>query len=152
MSQNLFERGTGSRYPIFRLTALRQILALVLAILWMPLAVHCEIESLLGVELCHFTADAADDHDSNQPHTGCDECSMCLSAKGTPQFGIKLDVPKVALLPAVSPWPPALTDFSVLVPIASYGTAPPGPEEILPNVCLLMSRTALPVRAPSFAS
>jgi hypothetical protein len=128
------------------------MLALVMAILWMPLAVHCEIESLLGVELCHFAEDAAADHDSDKSHTGCDECSVCLSAKGTPQFGIKLDVPKVAILPTISPSPPSAVDLSDLAPVVSYGASPPGPDETLPHVCLLMSRTALPVRAPSFAS
>lgn len=128
------------------------MLALVMAVLWMPLAMHCEIESLLGVELCHFAEDAAADHDSDQPHTGCDDCSVCLSAKGTPQVGIRFDVPEVAILPSISPWPPSAADLLNLVPVVSYGASPPGPDDTLPHVCLLTSRTALPVRAPSFAS
>jgi hypothetical protein len=123
-------------------------LSIVLALLWMPLAAHCEIETLLGVELCHH-ADA--DHETDAAHTGCDDCSLCQSAKVGLHFGIKLEL-KPAIFLVLSPWPPPNAGLSARIDAPPDIPSPPGPDAILPNVCLLTSRTSLPVRAPSLVS
>jgi hypothetical protein len=51
----------------------RLVLSVVLALLWVSLAAHCEIEKLLDVELCHHV-DA--DHESDAGDTDCDDCSL----------------------------------------------------------------------------
>jgi len=127
----------------------RLVLSVVLALLWVSLAAHCEIEKLFDVELCHHV-DA--DHESDAGDTDCDDCSLCQSAKTGLHFRIKLGDLKPALLAILSPWPPLSVHCSALIESPQSTPLPSASDSVFPHVCLLTSRTSLPVRAPSLAS
>ena len=121
----------------------------MLALLWVPLGAHCEIEKLFDVELCH-QVDA--DHESDADDTDCDNCSLCQSAKIGMHFRIKLGDLKPAFLAVCSPWPPLNVHWSALIESPQSTPLPSASDSVFPNVCLLTSRTSLPVRAPSLAA
>ena len=131
------------------MTVWRQVLSVVLALLWVPLAAHCEIERLFEVELCHH---AEADHGSDVGETSCDDCSLCQSAKVCPHFSVKIGDLRPAFLAVLSPWPPLRLDRSALIGSPPLSILPPAADFVLPHAGLLTSRTSLPVRAPSLAS
>lgn len=131
------------------MTVWRLVLSVVLALLWVPLAAHCEIERLFEVELCHH-ADA--DHGSDVGDTSCDDCSLCQSAKVSLHFSVRIGDLKPAFLAILSPWPPQSVHRPALIESPPRSFLPPASDFVLPHACLLTSRTSLPVRAPSLAS
>jgi hypothetical protein len=148
-AEYLFEPDVHGRYARPTLIAWRWFLSVVLALLWVPLAAHCEIERLIDVELGHH---ADTDHASDSEDTGCDDCSLCQSAKVGPQFRIKLGDLKPAFVAVLPPWPPSGFQGSVPIESPQITPSPHAGDSVLPHVCLLTSRTSLPVRAPSLAS
>ena len=148
-AEYLFEPDGLGRYARPTLIAWRWFLSVVLALLWVPLAAHCEIERLIDVELCHH---ADTDHASDSEDTGCDDCSLCQSAKVGPQFRIRLGDLKPAFVAVLSPWPPSCVHGFAPIESPQITPSPHAGGSVLPHVCLLTSRTSLPVRAPSLAS
>jgi len=130
-------------------TVWRLVLSVVLALLWVPLAAHCEMERLFEMELCHH-ADA--DHGSDVGDTSCDDCSLCQSAEVSLHLSVKIGGLKPAFLAVLSPWPPPSVHRSALFGSPPRSFSPPAADFVLPHAGLLTARTSLPVRAPSLAS
>jgi hypothetical protein len=127
----------------------RQLLALLLALAWVPLVAHCEIASVLGLNDPHEECG----HDEAPPVSpDCDHCGLCQVMDGGATLGGKLTV----LRPVLSTVEPCGHDSSTMPgPVtkpAPETSPPPGPFPPPTQVCLLTLRTSLPARAPSLAS
>lgn len=123
----------------------RNIWFVLAAFLWLPALAHCQLESLTGFELlqCHEETSAA--HSSSQDCTDC-----CAVENSAFHAGLsRLSVTPPDLLPIFLTFllptePVQLTPVTPLV----LTSAPPD----LPTRWHFLSRTALPVRAPSLVS
>ena len=121
-------------------------MAVLLALLWVPLASHCDLEHLPGLESL-----ACCDHADAAPHQD-DDCQtdVCASVESgnykTEEHAVSAPLP--ALLAAV------LAPLLTAVPENAYVTVDSTtsvPIE-LPQVWQFAFRTAAPPRAPSFVS
>ena len=124
----------------------RTWLIVCLALIWAPLAAHCQVKAISGLQLleCHSQNTSSETPDSNC----CDTlCCACNSAQHhLPQRQIAICV----ILSAVVPTTLSELENS-LVPDANPGILTDSPPEGL-NTWQFSSRAALPVRAPSLAS
>ncbi len=124
--------------------SLRMILALVLAVAWMPLAAHCQIERVTGLEILKCTPLPG----GEAPCSPGDAGSCCGWESGQyhlPAGQPQVTAPLVAVVPlvlVVESWMPTEGNGQRVT------EAPPGPPKPW-QFCL---RAALPVRAPSIAS
>lgn len=123
----------------------RNIWFALTAFLWLPAFGHCQLESLTGLEFLQCKEDVAGAHSSAQDCTGC--CAVEKSLFRTSQA--RLSTPQPDLFPifftallTAEPEQPSTGDW------LEQTSAPPE----LPQCWHFLSRTALPVRAPSFAS
>ena len=122
-----------------------RLMAVMLAVLWLPVTVHCRIEMVSGLT---FLA-CAEKADAHGPHQGqsCegDPCSELESGF------FKIEENSVVSLPsALVPGPTfSLCDLDDTVP-HSVLVCPSPPD--LPRSWQFTFRTALPPRAPSFVS
>jgi hypothetical protein len=124
----------------------RNIWFALAAFLWLPASVHCQIESLSGFELlqCHVASASQDANDH-----GCDENDCCL----VEQTDYCPGTSRVVNLFPVALWsvfflPMEIAASSPAVALSNPVTSPPFLIKSWP----FLSRTALPVRAPSSVS
>jgi hypothetical protein len=128
---------TGLRY-------FRNIFFALAAFLWLPAAAHCQLETVPGLKFLHCAADG-----QNAKGT-CDDCGCCAVEKSqyhSEQNHFTLSTP--ALLPALHP-SLMLVENSLPTEV-SVGVLTAAPPQLL-QARHFISRTSLPVRAPSIAS
>lgn len=122
----------------------------LLALAWLPITAHCQLESIPGFEFlaCQAGDTASENPDSHCADTGCcaTEKSSCRSER-SPQTRIS---PNFFLYSAARV-PSALALADMLPAEVSRGILTAAPPELL-KTWHFTSRTALPVRAPSLAS
>jgi hypothetical protein len=125
---------------------LRTILALLLAVAWMPLTEHCQLESLTGLAVLRCGPVEVGGAPDGSP---CHGESCCSWESG--QYQLPPGQPEVAApLLAVSPRVLAVEiEEAQAAAVGSFlMDAPPEP----PRPWQFSLRAALPVRAPSIAS
>ena len=111
---------------------------------WLPATVHCKLESVPGLEFLQCASD------SQNPKGNCNDDGCCTVEKlQYKSEQARLKIPSPVLLPvALTPVLDVANTLPAEVSLGVLTAAPPG----LFNVWHFVSRTALPVRAPSFAS
>ena len=115
------------------------------AFLWLPVSVHCQLESIPGLEFLR----CADETPSSQ--NPAEDCSNCCAVEKS-QYRtkhVRLTIPTLDLLPLC--FTPALSAADNLPVEVSLGILTAAPPQ-LRKTWQFASRTALPVRAPSLAS
>jgi hypothetical protein len=144
MSEFVIEHQPELRHQ-YSVRVLRTMLTVLLAVAWMPLAGHCQIEHVTGLQFLRCAPADAD----GAPCSPADGGSCCSWESGQyhlPESQPLVAVPLVAVVPLLQPvaesWTPAECGLQDLT------EAPPGP----PEPWQFSSRAALPVRAPSIAS
>lgn len=124
----------------------KRILAGALVVLWVPLTMHCRLESLPGMEflVCCPHEDASPHQDSD-----CDDdvCAAIESASYKTENN-RVVVPTPVLAPALLLSIPLSLE---VIPAANHIAFEASPPE-LPATWQFFFRTALPPRAPSFVS
>ena len=130
-----------------RVNPVRRLLALLLAIIWLPATAHCSLEAV-GWGFGHICASTTDtDHGTG---SNCDDCAECRTVEGGYCAStVRVAVPVAPLIPALPPavvlalLPPA---SGPELPVPTWSeTGPPRPWQFA-------ARAALPPRAPSFAA
>lgn len=122
---------------------LNTILAFVMMVLWAPITSHCQLEVIPGLEFLQCSSDTSS-------HSDCegDSCqsveSVGYKIQDNPDL-VPVPLPVVAFMAAL----PAVEEVLAKLSGVSFLTAAP-PE--LSSCWQFAFRTALPVRAPSFAS
>lgn len=126
----------------------RNILFALAAFLWLPVAAHCQLETVPGLEFlrCSTAAQSSPGPNGHCGDGGC--CSVEKSQYRTDQFRVTLA--SANWLP-VSP-PPILDAANTLPEEVSLGILTAAPPPPLLKTWQFSLRTALPVRAPSLAS
>ena len=121
--------------------------ALVLAVLWLPVSVHCQLEQLPGLEFLSCCS-----HEDTAPHQD-DDCAG--DACAVVESGLyKIEERQASLSAPEFESSPGQALPSEMVPISPgadnlvFSTVPPE----LSRTWQFSLRTALPVRAPSLAS
>ena len=123
----------------------RNILFVLTALLWLPASVHCQLESLPGLEFLHCDAETPASHD---PTEDCRDCCAVEKSQYRAEHD-RLTIPAPVLLPV--PFAPVLPATAILPAEVSPGIRTLAPPE-LPQRWHFLTRTAPPVRAPSLAS
>jgi len=127
--------------------SLRNIWFALTALAWLSMTMHCQLETIRGLEFlaCQATAPAS------KPDSHCDTgCCAAEKSQYTKSAQLRVTLPSPDLLPILSM---PLLDLANALPdeVSVFGiltAAPPGL-----TACWQFSfRTALPVRAPSLAS
>ena len=123
----------------------RAILFALVAFLWLPISVHCQLETVPGLEFLRCTSQSSDSH---SPANDCNNCCAVEKSQYRTE-DVRLASPTAQLQPlrfepvaGVVAAPPAEVSSRAL-------TAAP-PESF--HIRHFLSRTALPARAPSIAS
>ena len=128
-----------------RLKLLCKLVAMLMALGWMPMVLSCEIAHALSVEL----PQQGEHSQSGQfPVDNCDHCNFCetMNAGGVAPAVVKVTVPGfVALIPV---WQPVLAAL-VLAPPPSATAITRSDQDSPPQRWQFAERTALPPRAPS---
>jgi hypothetical protein len=126
--------------------SLRMILTLLLAVVWMPLAAHCQIESVTGLEVLSCAPLGEGGTCAGSP---CDPGSCCSLESG--QFRLPQSQPVIAA-PLVMALPLVLALAVEEAPTeAACRVLTDQPPEV-PKPWQFSRRAALPPRAPSIAS
>lgn len=122
----------------------KRLLPVLLALLWAPLAVHCELEALTGWDLLHCETVA--DHPDSPAHCGDEACRGVES-------GLYQLPPDQLFVPPVfiSVMTPVIEDL-LLSPVREPEYIQEGPAPDLPRPWQFVFRAALPSRAPSVIS
>ncbi len=126
--------------------SLRTLLSLLLAVGWLPLTAHCQIENLTGLEVLRCAPSPADEAPAGSP---CNNDSCCSWESG--QYYLPQSQ-RVAVTPLVAVLPPALALVTEEAPTASADRALADALPKPPRPWQFSLRAALPVRAPSIAS
>jgi hypothetical protein len=127
--------------------SLRIILTLVMVTLWPLVVSHCDLEQLPGLQFL-ACGDGAPDTPQHDDDCETDGCASLESGSYKAEDG------RLAILASPVVWSAFLTATSLETERAAAAdrtildSAPPE----LPNVWQFASRTALPPRAPTFAS
>jgi len=126
---------------------LRNTLLLLLAAAWLPLTAHCRLEALPGLEFLQCADEQACQHES-APNSGGTCCSFESS-----EYFLPAHQPAVhpVLVLALPPFESPMELVRGLPASASLGVLTAAPPD-LPSAWQFVFRTALPPRAPSFAS
>jgi hypothetical protein len=125
--------------------SLRTMLTVLLAVAWLPLTAHCQLEGIAGLEVLQCSSvTAVPSSDSHSDDTSCCgwEFSEYRLPQSQPPVSAPLSVMVLAVLVTVDCDLPA--EVSAGIPTA----APSGS----PKPWQFSLRAALPVRAPSIAS
>lgn len=123
------------------------MLALLLALAWVPLTSHCQIESASGLEFLRCSppaqnSTATDDH--------CGDAACCAIEKGNCHAPA---VQQLAARPVFAPPSPGMDPASEPLLLARHSPSPPAaPPPELSTSWQFVARAALPVRAPSLLS
>lgn len=128
------------------MTWFSRLMAVCLAVLWLPMASHCDLEHLPGLEFlaCGTSVEAASHQQSDCQTDGC--ASVESGFYKTEERAVEAPAPLVAaVIPALLLSVPAENDFLSVVVASSV------PDE-LPQRWQFVFRTAAPPRAPSFVS
>ena len=118
--------------------------SLLALVIWLPATVHCELESVPGLEFLQCVSDGQNSKGD------CSDDGCCVVEKS--QYKSKqsrLTIPSPDLLPVALA--PVLDGADILAAEASLGILTAAPPE-LHQTWHFVSRTALPGRAPSIAS
>lgn len=125
----------------------KTIMAVLLALAWVPLTAHCQIESLAGLDLlsCQFAGETP--ASSSSP---CDDGSCC--GWESAQYHLPQNFP-LTLAPVFAVILPVLlsAQIDVLPQRAGVSLLTTVPPEV-PKIWQFTFRAALPVRAPSLVS
>ena len=126
---------------------LRNSLVILLVALWLPASVHCQIESLTGLEFLACTA--SPDGPANTPTSHCETgcCSIEQGQCQAEQPSLRIALP-ASLLVGVAPPLKVATALPDATSLGILRTEPP------PSLTTwhFAFRTALPARAPSQVS
>jgi len=121
---------------------------LALAVLWLPVSVHCQLEQLPGLEFLS----CCDHEDTTAPHQA-DDCEG--DAGAVVESGLykseerQISLPAPDLAPVMFQLLPSPAPISCILPRSGVGSTVP-PE--FSRIWQFSSRTALPPRAPSLVS
>ena len=134
-------------YQLAAVRLLRNTLLLLLAAAWLPLTSHCKLEALPGLEFLQCADGQACHQDADVPNDG-----GCCSLEAAHYF-LPSQQPDVApaLLLALPAFESPLALVRGLPAPVSLGILTAAPPD-LPASWQFVFRTALPPRAPSFAS
>lgn len=121
---------------------LRSIVAIALLALWVPLMVHCQLETISGLEILQCASDSTGQTDC----TGDTCCAVEKSHYKVEENALSVSLPAIPLTPCL-PVFVTTTDS----PKNSSDLPAAAPPE-LPRCWQFVFRTASPPRAPSFAS
>lgn len=130
-----------------RVRFLKNILVVLVAVAWLPMTLHCRLETVPGLE---FLACEAESRSDSVPSSDCGDTGCCSVEKS--QY--KTEQHRLTLLPPnfqPSPFAPVLDLANTLSDEASREAPAIAPPE-LPRCWQFIFRTASPPRAPSFAS
>jgi len=122
----------------------RNILFALLAVLWLPTSVHCQLETVPGFEFlrCDFGNQSSKDDCNN---SGC--CTVEKSQYRSEHAPLTPPLPDPSLMPLT-----ALASVANVLPAeVSLGILTAAPPQLL-KTWHFVSRAALPARAPSIAS
>ena len=124
-------------------------LTLLLAVLWLPMTVHCQLESIGGFEFlsCCIHSEAAQDSAHHDADCQTDSCATVEAGHYRHEDSQHTPMQLVLAL-ILTDWLPGELLPPVSVATVSVSSAPPE----LPKVWQFSCRTALPPRAPSLAS
>ena len=124
------------------MSKVHKLIALLFMVLWVPITAHCYLETIPGLEFFQCAGD-------NGGTSDCKGEGCCVVESGFYKVSEARDYVAVAPLLRVAV-PPLLLDdsFATVEGPAGFEKLPPE----LPRSWQFISRTALPVRAPSFAS
>jgi hypothetical protein len=127
--------------------AFRSTFFVLAAFLWLPVSAHCRLETVPGFEFlaCLTEGTCHDNKSSDRGDSGC--CAVEKSQYKTQQPRLTLRSPE--LLP--TSFAPIGDAANTLPAEGSVGILTAAPPE-LRTTWQFVSRTALPVRAPSIAS
>jgi len=124
----------------------KRVLAGALVVLWVPLTMHCRLESLPGMEflVCCPQEDSVPHQDSD-----CDDdaCAVVESASYKTENN-RVAIPTPVLVPALFLTPLLSLEVVFAANLLVFEASPPE----LPATWQFSFRTALPPRAPSFVS
>jgi len=126
---------------------LKNIFVVLVAVVWLPLTMHCQLEPLPGLEflICQPDRDSQGKQSSDCGNTGC--CSAEKSHYKTEQHRRTLQPPNLLQLS----FAPVLDLANALSDAASFEAFSVAPPEF-PKRWQFVFRTASPPRAPSLAS
>lgn len=123
----------------------RNIFFALAAFMWLPVSAHCQLEFVPGFEFLRCNVTPVESHSPSKDCGSC--CSVEKSQYRADQ--VRLNVPAPELLPSLPVTVlPEVNSLPVEVSLGILTAAPPE----LPQSWHFLSRTALPVRAPSIAS
>lgn len=124
-----------------------RLMAVCLALFWVPLTNHCRIEAATGEAFLHSHADDGHGHDHDSDHAGC-----LMAESGD----YKSEVRPISLIPSADAlvFLAAWFQQDLDEPLVAAGLRQPAgqPPPELAVSWTFVSRTALPPRAPSLAS
>ena len=132
---------------LFFVRTLRTVIVALLALAWVPLTSHCILESIPGLEFLRCACDTQLPSSSGDPcqDDGC--CAVESAQYQSPRQQDLIPIVVFAIIPAEV--------FGVLQPSlppeVSLGIVTSAPPDLTTSWQFSL-RTALPVRAPSFAS
>lgn len=119
------------------------------ALAWLPMTVHCRLESIPGLSFLACKAESSCHNESSpqKPVSGEDCCSIEKSDYKVSQYRITLPPPQLLSVQSVE-----LADLArSLPPEVCIGVLTAAPPELL-STWKFSFRTALPARAPSVVS
>jgi len=122
-------------------------LVVLVAVAWLPMTVHCRLESIPGLE---FLACESDNNSDGKQRSDCGDTGCCSAEHSqykTERHQLKRPSPDFLLLASV----PVVDLAKALPPEVTVGVLTAAPPE-LSTTWHFICRTALPVRAPSLAS
>jgi hypothetical protein len=124
---------------VYSVKRLFQIISVILALAWLPIASHCSWEGLAGDM---FQCAPATTEKGDCSNDG-DSCATVESGYKIPDTALEIPAPLFAVI---------LFELPILIPDLTQQAAPAtaAPDEI-PASWLFYSRTALPPRAPSLS-
>ena len=125
---------------------LRTITVLALVALWLPVSVHCQLEQLPGLEFLS----CCDHEDTTAPHPDddCEGDGCAVVESGLYKTEERQNSLTAPNFPPVQSSSVRMTSAPAAVLALVHGTSPPE----LSRIWQFSFRTALPPRAPSFAS
>jgi len=123
---------------------IRSIVATAMLSLWLPLMVHCHLETLPGLEFLQCASDTGHQTDCRGETCCAVEKSHYKAEENLPA----ISVPAIVLIPCL----PVLATACDSIDTGDVSSVPSVAPPELPRCWQFVFRTASPPRAPSFAS